>query len=195
MFASMAVVLAWAGWIGWRRWPEWRAVREMRAAVEANEPARFLDAIEQVDSLGVAEAAADEIAPLRQHPDPRVRMYAVMARTVLGPRGPAEAKELIELFDDPDEDIAVRRAAAQCLVLFGEQAREAVPALRKAMMDINDPRFGSALNAFLGLGHDVTGPMPQLTGYPHSNTIYVLGPNPTRRVMVDSLITASDATR
>ena len=87
MFVSMAVVLAWAGWIGWRRWPEWRAVREMRAAVEANEPGRFLDAIEQVDSLGVAEAAADEIAPLRQHPDPRVRMYAVMARTVLGPRG------------------------------------------------------------------------------------------------------------
>jgi len=25
MFASDAVVLAWAGWIGWRRWPEWRA--------------------------------------------------------------------------------------------------------------------------------------------------------------------------
>jgi hypothetical protein len=57
MFASMAVVLAWAGWIGWREWPKWRAVREMRAAVEANEPARFLDAIEQVDSLGVAESA------------------------------------------------------------------------------------------------------------------------------------------
>ncbi len=108
MFASMAVVLAWAGWIGWREWPEWRAVREMRAAVEANEPGRFLDAIEQVDSLGVAEAAAEEIAPLRQHPDPRVRMYAVMARTVLGPRGPAEAKELIELIDDPDEEIDVR---------------------------------------------------------------------------------------
>jgi hypothetical protein len=57
MFASMAVVLAWAGWIGWREWPRWRAVREMRAAVEANEPGRFLDAIERVDSLGVAEAA------------------------------------------------------------------------------------------------------------------------------------------
>jgi len=57
MFVSMAVVLAWAGWIGWRRWPEWRAVREMRAAVEANEPGRFLDAIERVNSLGVTEAA------------------------------------------------------------------------------------------------------------------------------------------
>src|SRR3990172_4977310 len=90
MFVSMTVVLAWAGWIGWREWPRWRAVREMRAAVVANEPGRFLDAIEQVDSLGVAEAAADEIAPLRHHPDPRVRMYAVMARTVLGPRGPPQ---------------------------------------------------------------------------------------------------------
>jgi hypothetical protein len=49
----------------------------MRGAVEANEPGRFLDAIEQVDSLGVAEAAADEIAPLRHHADPRVRMVAV----------------------------------------------------------------------------------------------------------------------
>jgi predicted negative regulator of RcsB-dependent stress response len=77
MFVSMAVVLAWAGWIGWRRWPEWRAVREMRAAVEANKPGRFLDCVEQVDSLGVAEAAADEIAPLRHHADPRVRMVAV----------------------------------------------------------------------------------------------------------------------
>ncbi len=49
--------------------------------VEANEPGRFLDCVEQVDALGVAEAAADEIAPLRQHPDPRVRMYAVAKRT------------------------------------------------------------------------------------------------------------------
>ena len=57
MFASMAVVLAGAGWMGWREWPGWWAVREMRAAVEANEPGRFLDAIERVDSLGVAEAA------------------------------------------------------------------------------------------------------------------------------------------
>jgi DNA mismatch repair protein MutS2 len=77
----------------------------------------------------VAEAAADEIAPLRQHPDPRVRMYAVMARTVLGPRGPAEAKELIDLFDDPDEDIDVRCAAVPCFVLFGEQAREGAEAV------------------------------------------------------------------
>src|SRR3990170_2143420 len=112
----------------------------MRAAVEANEPGRFLDAIEQVDSLGMAEAAAEEIAPLRQHPDPRVRMYAVMARTVLGPRGPAEAKELIDLFDDPDEDIAVRRTAAPCLILFGEHSLDAVPLLKNASVDGNDPR-------------------------------------------------------
>jgi hypothetical protein len=97
MILSMAVVLVWAGVIGWRTWPEWRAVREMRGAVEANEPGRFLAAIEAVDQLGVAEAAADEIAPLRHHPDPRVRMYAVIARTVLSPRGPAQ--ELIEQFD------------------------------------------------------------------------------------------------
>ena len=66
MLGSMAVVLVWAGVIGWREWPRWRAVREMRAAVEANEPARFLDAVEAVDSLGVAEAAADEIDALRR---------------------------------------------------------------------------------------------------------------------------------
>ena len=160
MFVSMAVVLAWAGWIGWRRWPEWRAVREMRAAVEANEPARFLDAIEQVNSLGVAEAAADEIAPLGQHPDPRVRMYAVMARTVLGPRGPAEAKELIELFDDPDEDIDVRCAAASCLILFGEQARQAVQSLSKAVRTTKDPRYRPAMDALCQLGTDITGPIP-----------------------------------
>ena len=129
----------------------------MRAAVEANEPGRFLDAIEQVDSLGVAEAAADEIAPLRQHPDPRVRMYAVMARTVLGPRGPAEAKELIDLFDDPDEDITVRCAAGSCLELFGEEARDAVPSFIRAMNQENDPREASARQALLHLGHDITG--------------------------------------
>jgi len=139
MFASMAVVLAWAGWIGWREWPRWRAVREMRAAVEANEPGRFLDAIEQVDSLGVAEAAAEEIAPLRQHPDPRVRMYAVMARTVLGPRGPNEAKELIELFDDPDEDTDMRCIASNCLVLFDETVVLNFLASMKAMENTNDP--------------------------------------------------------
>jgi len=120
MLVSMAVVLAWAGWIGWREWPRWRAVREMRAAVEANEPGRFLDAIEQVDSLGVAEAAADEIASLGQHPDPRVRIYAVMARTVLGPRGPAEAKEVIELFDHPDGLIAIPARAQKAVELFEE---------------------------------------------------------------------------
>jgi hypothetical protein len=49
----------------------------------------------------VAEAAADEIAPLRQHPDPDVRVYAVIARTVLEPIGPAEAGKLIAL-DDSD---------------------------------------------------------------------------------------------
>lgn len=82
MLVSMAVVMVWAGVIGWRKWPEWRAVREMRGAVEANEPGRFLDAIEAVDQLGVAEAAADEIAPLRHHADPLLRMYAVIALTV-----------------------------------------------------------------------------------------------------------------
>ncbi len=194
MLVSMAVVLAWAGWIGWREWLEWRAVREMRAAVEANEPARFLDAIEQVDELGVAEAAADEIAPLGQHPDPRVRMYAVMVRTVLGPRGPAEAKELIDLFDDPDEDIDVRCTAAPCLVLFGEQAREAVPTLRKALMDINDPRFDSAVHAFLYLGDDVTGPMPQLPHHPSRFTIDQPLPNATREEMADFLVLEADTT-
>ena len=94
MFLSIVVVIAWAGVIGWRIWPEWRAVREMRRAVEANEPGRFLDAVEAVDQLGVAEAAADEIAPLCHHAEPRVRMYAVMARTVLGSRGPSEAREV-----------------------------------------------------------------------------------------------------
>ena len=71
MLGSMAVVLVWAGMLGWREWTRWRAVQELRAAVEANEPARFLDAVEAVDSLGVAEAAADEIAPLRHHAEPR----------------------------------------------------------------------------------------------------------------------------
>ena len=118
MLVSMALVIVWMGVIGWREWPEWRAVREMRRAVEANEPGRFLNAVEAVDQLGVAEAAADEIAPLCHHAEQRVRMYAVMARTVLGPQGPSEARELIALFDDPDEDIAVRRAVAPCLVLF-----------------------------------------------------------------------------
>ncbi len=194
MFASMAVVLAWAGWIGRRPWPEWRAVREMRAAVEANEPGRFLDAIEQVDSLGVAEAAADEIAPLRQHPDPRVRMVAVMARTVLGPRGPAETKELIKLFEDPDEDIDVRQAAAFCLVLFGEQAREAVPSLRKAM-NVSDPRHRSALVAFSQLGRDVTGPSPLLNyGFPFSR-VNPLGQNATRREMIRLLWDDAGAVR
>jgi HEAT repeat protein len=144
MLVSMAAVLTWAAWIGWQRWPEWRAVREMQAAVEANEPGRFLDAIEQVDSIGVAEAAAEEIAPLGQHPDPRVRMYAVMARTVLGPRGPDEAKELIELFDDPDEDGWVRSAAAHCLVVFGEHAAAAKPSLKRASTDMTHPERNSA---------------------------------------------------
>jgi len=57
MLVSMAVVIGWAGVVGWRMWPEWRAVREMRRAVEANEPGRFLDAVEAVDRLGVADAA------------------------------------------------------------------------------------------------------------------------------------------
>jgi len=162
MFVSMAVVLAWAGWIGWRRWPEWRAVREMRAAVEANEPARFLDAIEQVDSLGVAEAAADEIAPLRQHPDPRVRMYAVMARTLLGPRGPAEAQELIAVFDDSNEDINVRCAAAPCLILFGQHARAAVPSFTDAVTNASDPRRAHAFLAFVVLGEEITGTAPPI---------------------------------
>ena len=87
MLASMAVVIVWVGVVAWRVWPEWRAVREMRRAVEANEPGRFLDSVEAVDQLGIAEAAADEIAPLCHHAEPRVRMYAVMAPTVLGPRG------------------------------------------------------------------------------------------------------------
>jgi len=73
MLVSMAVVIGWAGVVWWRMWPEWRAVREMRRAVEANEPGRFLDAVEAVDQLGVAEAAADEIAPLCHHAEPRVR--------------------------------------------------------------------------------------------------------------------------
>jgi len=185
MFASMAVVLAWAGWIGWREWPRWRAVREMRAAVEANEPARFLDAIEQVDSLGVAEAAADEIAPLGQHPDPRVRMYAVMARTVLRPRGPAEAKELIDRFDDPDEDIDVRRAAAPCLVLFGEQARAAVPSLTDAIVDTKDQRQHAAATAFLQLGQGITGPQPSPWNVPPNDGIAfrVLQPPETNATM------------
>ena len=87
MLGSMAVVMVWAGVIGLREWPRWRAVRELRAAVEANEPARFLDAVEAVDSLGVAEAAADEIAALRHHSSPRVRMYAVLDLAVHCPRG------------------------------------------------------------------------------------------------------------
>jgi hypothetical protein len=70
MFLSTAVVMVWAGVIGWRKWPEWRTVREKRGAVEANEPGRFLEAIEAVDQLGVTEAAADEIAPLRHHAEP-----------------------------------------------------------------------------------------------------------------------------
>ena len=72
MLVSMAVVIGWAGVVWWRMWPEWRAVREMRRAVEANEPGRFLDAVEAVDQLGVAEAAADEIAPLCHHAEPWV---------------------------------------------------------------------------------------------------------------------------
>ena len=186
MFSSMAFVLAWAGWIGWREWPGWRAVREMRAAVEANEPGRFLDAIERVDSLGVAQAAADEIAPLGQHPDPRVRIYAVMARTVLGPRGPTEAKELIELFDDPDEDMDVRRMAARCLVLYEEQAREVVASLNRAIVDIDDPRCTSALVTLFELGPEITGPLPvdHLIG---SITEAQLKPNMTQREMAEFL--------
>ena len=76
MLGSMAVVMVWAGVFGRREWPRWRAVREMRAAVEANEPARFLDAVEAVDSLGLSEAAAYEIAAPGHHLSPRVHMVA-----------------------------------------------------------------------------------------------------------------------
>ena len=158
MLGSIVVVLAWSGFLAWRKWPEWRAVREMRAAVEANEPGRFLDAVEAVDSLGVAEWVADEIAPLRHHAEPRVRMYAVMALTVLGPRGADQAKELIELFDDPEENDQVRCMAGHCFVLLGERAREAVPSLLKAMVDIYDPRRTTAFIVFCQLGESLSRP-------------------------------------
>jgi len=195
MFASMVVVLAWAGWIGWREWPRWRAVREMRAAVEANEPGRFLDAIEQVDSLGVAEAAADEIAPLRRHPEPRVRMYAVMGRTVLRPRGPDEAKELIDLFDDPDEDINVRRAAAACLVLFGEHAREAVPSLREAYFEIGGDRRHAASFAMGLLPKEITGDFPGRQSHDFISMQDLLTLNPTPLEMGAFLVKITDTRR
>ena len=160
MLVSMAVVMVWAGVIGWRKWPEWRAVREMRAAVEANEPGRFLDAVEAVDSLGVADWAADEIAPLRHHAEPRVRMVAIIALTVLRPRGPEQAQELIDLIDNPKEDPHVCHSAAICLVLFGEHARAAVPTLKKVFLQNHDSRRYSAYTALVHLGKDVTGPLP-----------------------------------
>jgi hypothetical protein len=80
-------------------------------------------------------------------------MYAVMARTVLGPRGPDEARELIDRFDYPDEDIIVRSTAAPCLVLFGdEHIRQAFPSLRNAMTAENDPRRQSTVDNFWHLG-------------------------------------------
>ena len=193
MLGSIVVVLSWAGFIAWRKWPEWRAVREMRAAVEANEPGRFLDAVEAVDTLGVAEAAAEEIAALRHHPESRVRMYAVMALTVLRPRGSAEAQQLIELFDDPGEDIDVRCAAAYCLVLFREHARVAVPSLNTAIKEVDDPRHHSALVAAVDLGRAVTGPLPQYEGEP--GRYVTLAPpeaDATGRKMTEFLLFESD---
>ena len=153
----MALVMVWAGVIGWREWPRWWAVREMRAAVEANEPGRFLDAVEAVDSLGVAEAAADDIAALRHRPSPRVRMYAVMALAVLRPRGSAEARELIVVFEDSNEDNWVHGAAAYSLGLFGGEGRTAVPYLFKAAIDRLDPRSHAARLACRELGYDTSG--------------------------------------
>jgi hypothetical protein len=122
-------------------------------------------------------------------------MYAVMARTVLGPRGPAEAKELIELFDDRDEDIAVRCAAAPCLVLFGEQARAAVPSLRKAIMEDDDVRHGSALAALWQLGQWVSGPVPPVRSDRSQIVPDPPGPNPTRPEMTRFLVNEADGRR
>jgi HEAT repeat protein len=101
-----------------------------------------------VDERGVAEAAADEIAPLRQHPDPRVRMYALIARTVLGPRGPDQAKELIELVNDTREEIEVRRTACFCLAVSQQNSSEAIPFLRKIIESDDEPVTAPALIPF-----------------------------------------------
>jgi HEAT repeat protein len=171
-------------------------VRELRGAVEANEPGRFLDAVQTVDQLGVAEAAADEIAPLCHHAEPRVRMYAIMAHTVLGPRGPAEAQELIAVFNDPNEEVEVRSAAAPCLVLFREQASEAVPALSKALTDDNHPLHGSAMTAFFQLGWEVTGALPaRRDGRPRLISWLHQGPpkpDATRQEMLEFLMSEAD---
>ena len=164
MVGSM-VVIVWVGYVGWRKRSEHWAVREIKAAVEANEPGRFLDAVDAVDNLGLSEAAADGIASLRHHASPRVRMYAIMAQTVLRRGGPSEAQELMALFDDPDEDIDVRCVGFLCLGLLESEHKltiKDVPSVERMMSDPDDPRRSWILN-HLVIGDVGIAPIPNGT--------------------------------
>jgi hypothetical protein len=160
--AATLGVVALAAVVAWLKWPDYQAVRRLRHAVEASEPSQFCDAIEAVEQRSVGEWAGADLDALGKHADRRVRMYRLMARTALSSTWRPNADELAAVFDDSDEDDLVRCAAASCMVVLRKDAAKAVPSLRRAIQDIDDPRSTAALVAFFQLGEKVTGPLPPI---------------------------------
>jgi hypothetical protein len=75
-------------------------------------------------------------------------MYALIARTVLGPRGPDQVKELIEVANDTKEDITMRRAACFCFAVCEENSAQAIAFLQKNIEVGADPRRRLAMASF-----------------------------------------------
>jgi HEAT repeat protein len=116
-------------------------IRQMRAQVEAEQPAAP-SASQAASSIyrpwGVKETAVDAlgrigevaVVPLIQalaDPDPGARTQAARALARIGPAAKEAVPELMRCLDDPDEE--VRQAAARALGQIGPAAAPAVPAL------------------------------------------------------------------
>jgi HEAT repeat protein len=94
-------------------------------------------------------------------PDTKTRRHAAFALGVLGPEGRGTVSGLIAALDD-DKDPLVRINAALALYKFGPGAREALPAIIRALRDEVDLVRMDAAMSLARLGPDAREAVPAL---------------------------------
>jgi HEAT repeat protein len=141
------------------------SVNRLIGELAADEAGRRVDAAKALARLG--HDASSAIPALLQHagdPNPKVRVWVVIAVRRIAPEAPGVMGALISALEDRDQ--SVRREAVLLFCGMGAEAKPAVPALKKMMFNRQDddlfPFRTEAAKAVMRITPDNTDVIPAL---------------------------------